>query len=104
MERDDEVIGLDSLNDYYDPALKKLRLTEINRHPKSSNFEFIKADISDRDLIEKLFSDNQFDVVVSNADIYPTYKHLIKDIKPPKKTLSQERSSSGIIFYWGMII
>ncbi len=67
LERDDEVIGLDSLNDYYDPALKKLRLSEINIHPKSSNFEFIKADISDRDLMEELFSDNQFDVVVNLA-------------------------------------
>jgi len=43
-----------------------------------------------------------FDAVVSNADIYPTYKYLLKDVNPPKKTLEQERSSSGIIFYWGI--
>ena len=67
LERDDEVVGVDNLNDYYDPALKQLRLAEIAKHPKSSSFEFIKADISDRDLMENLFTDNQFDVVVNLA-------------------------------------
>lgn len=42
------------------------------------------------------------DLVISNMDIYPTYKTLIKDIKEPKKTLQQERSSSALIFYWGI--
>jgi len=45
---------------------------------------------------------HQADVVVSNMDIYPTYKKLLKSIKPPLKTLKQERSSSAIIFYWGI--
>lgn len=44
----------------------------------------------------------QFDTVVSNADVYPTYKSLLKGVEPPKKVLHQERSSSGIIFYWGI--
>jgi len=35
-------------------------------------------------------------------DIYPTYKRLLPQLKPPKRTLSQERSSSAIIFYWGI--
>lgn len=43
-----------------------------------------------------------FDAVVSNSDVYPTYKYLIKDEPAPKKILEQERSSSGIIFYWGI--
>jgi len=42
------------------------------------------------------------DLVVSNMDIYPTYKKLIKGIHEPKKTLEQERSSSALIFYWGI--
>tara|TARA_B100000963_G_scaffold293608_1_gene264049 strand:- start:43 stop:1053 length:1011 start_codon:yes stop_codon:yes gene_type:complete len=67
IERDYEVVGVDSLNEYYDPALKQLRLTEIIKHPKSSSFEFKKADISDRDFVENLFTDNQFDVVVNLA-------------------------------------
>jgi UDP-glucuronate 4-epimerase len=67
LERDDEVVGIDNLNDYYDPALKQLRLDEIAKHPKCSNFEFNKADISDRAFMEQLFADNSFDVVVNLA-------------------------------------
>ena len=67
LERDDKVVGIDNLNDYYDPALKQLRLNEIAKHSKCSNFEFIKADISDKVFMEQLFSDNSFDVVVNLA-------------------------------------
>lgn len=42
------------------------------------------------------------DVVVSNLDIWFTYKKLLKNIAQPKKLLNQERSSSALIFYWGM--
>lgn len=41
-------------------------------------------------------------IVISNMDIYPTYKQLLKDQKHPKKVLEQERSSSALIFYWGI--
>ena len=67
LDRDDEVVGVDNLNDYYDPQLKQLRLDEIGKHKKVSNFEFIRADISDRSLMERLFSDHSFDVVVNLA-------------------------------------
>lgn len=67
LDRDDEVVGIDNLNDYYDPALKRLRLDEIAKHPKFSNFKFLKADISDRTLMERLFTDHVFDVVVNLA-------------------------------------
>lgn len=42
------------------------------------------------------------DMVISNLDIWFTYKNLLKDIAEPKKLLTQERSSSALIFYWGM--
>ncbi|WP_293312572.1 1-hydroxycarotenoid 3,4-desaturase CrtD [Pedobacter sp. UBA5917] len=42
------------------------------------------------------------DTVISNLDIWFTYKNLLKNIPEPKKLLSQERSSSALIFYWGM--
>lgn len=42
------------------------------------------------------------EVIVSNMDIFPTYKKLLKDEKHPKKVLQQERSSSALIFYWGI--
>ena len=67
LGRDDEVVGVDNLNNYYDPALKQLRLDSIAKHSKHSNFEFIKADISDRSFMEQLFADNSFDVVVNLA-------------------------------------
>jgi phytoene dehydrogenase-like protein len=40
--------------------------------------------------------------VVSNMDIYPTYKHLLPDQPHPERTLAQERSTSAMIFYWGI--
>jgi UDP-glucuronate 4-epimerase len=67
LDRDDEVIGIDNLNDYYDPALKQARLDEIAKHPKTSNFDFIKADIADRAMMEQLFADHLFDMVVNLA-------------------------------------
>jgi phytoene desaturase len=42
------------------------------------------------------------DIIVSNMDVYYTYKHLLKDEVKAKNILRQERSSSAIIFYWGM--
>jgi len=42
------------------------------------------------------------DIVVSNMDIVPTYRNLLKNQYQPEKTLSQERSSSALIFYWGI--
>ncbi|MBT7575481.1 MAG: phytoene desaturase [Flavobacteriaceae bacterium] len=42
------------------------------------------------------------DIVVSNMDIVPTYRNLLKNHYQPEKTLSQERSSSALIFYWGI--
>ncbi len=46
--------------------------------------------------------DFKANVVVSNMDIYPTYQKLLKDRPKPEKTLNQERSSSALIFYWGI--
>ncbi len=42
------------------------------------------------------------DFVVSNMDVFPTYRKLLPNIKAPEKVLSQERSSSALIFYWGI--
>jgi len=67
LDEGNEVVGVDNLNDYYDPALKQLRLDKIAKHPKYSNFNFIIADISNRVVMEKLFFDHAFDVVVNLA-------------------------------------
>ena len=42
------------------------------------------------------------EVVLSNADVYFTYQQLLDDHDQTKKVLKQERSCSGVIFYWGM--
>jgi phytoene desaturase len=42
------------------------------------------------------------DLVISNADISATYHKLLKTHKPPSRTLRQEKSSSALIFYWGI--
>ena len=42
------------------------------------------------------------DIVICNMDVYPTYKKLLRHLPYPKRTLEQERSSSALIFYWGI--
>ncbi len=44
----------------------------------------------------------RYDVVISNMDVYNTYHKLMPNAKKPEKTLNQPKSSSGIIFYWGI--
>lgn len=45
---------------------------------------------------------HQADLIVSNMDVVPTYRRLLPNEPAPEKTLSQERSSSALIFYWGV--
>ena len=64
LDRGDEVIGIDNLNDYYDVSLKQARLAKLS--PKE-NFNFHKVDISDRDAIADLFVSEQPDRVIHLA-------------------------------------
>jgi len=64
LERGDEVIGIDNLNDYYDPALKKARLA---RTADKSGFTDIRIDLEDRDGIAELFVHHKPDAVVNLA-------------------------------------
>jgi len=64
LERGDEVVGLDNLNAYYDPALKQARLDILNDYPQ---FRFVKADVADREAMETLFRAEQFQRVVHLA-------------------------------------
>lgn len=59
-----QVVGLDNLNDYYDPNLK---LARLDRLKNESNFSFIKMDLADRDNIASLFKEHQFDRVIHLA-------------------------------------
>ncbi len=64
LNRGDEVVGLDNLNDYYDVSLKKARLAQLT---DNSLFKFVQCDLSDRDAIEKLFAAEKFERVVNLA-------------------------------------
>ena len=64
LERGDEVVGIDNHNDYYDPSLKEARL---NRHLKHPNYRHIRMDIQDKESVELLFQENQFECVVNLA-------------------------------------
>ena len=64
LERGDKVVGIDNHNDYYDPSLKEDRVNRFIDHP---NYTHIRMDIRDRDLVEPLFKENQFDIVVNLA-------------------------------------
>ena len=65
-----EIVGFDSVNDYYDVRLKEWRLSEIDkcaaRHPESS-YTFVKGNLADKALIDKLFEQYRFDIVVNLA-------------------------------------
>lgn len=60
---DDIVVGLDNMNDYYDVSLKEYRL----KHIPAGRWHFVKGDIADRELVENLFAQWQFDIVVNLA-------------------------------------
>src|SRR6266850_2719211 len=64
LERGDEVIGIDNLNDYYDVRLKQARLAQLAPY---SNFRFVKLDIADTAGVAELFRDERFDGVVHLA-------------------------------------
>ncbi len=75
------IIGLDNLNNYYDVSLKEYRLKELdtyysqltntpltlNSKPSTLNYQFVRGSIADKELVNKLFAENQFDIVVNLA-------------------------------------
>ena len=61
---DIKVIGFDSVNDYYDVNLKEYRLTELKNF---KNFTFIKGNIADKTLVEKVFEEYKPEIVVNLA-------------------------------------
>ncbi|GAB6518507.1 GDP-mannose 4,6-dehydratase [Bacillus cereus] len=64
LEQGCQVIGIDNINDYYDVNLKYARLEQIKRHDK---FTFIKGDISDKDMITRIFEEYKPNIVVNLA-------------------------------------
>ena len=65
------VVGIDNLNDYYDPALKHARLervtTELTAQNCQDNFQFVRLDIADRGAVAQLFANEKFERVIHLA-------------------------------------
>ena len=59
------IVGIDNMNDYYDPALKEFRLSQIEQ--LGGNWIFVRGDIADKTLIDKLFAEYEFDIVINLA-------------------------------------
>ncbi|MFO1207022.1 MAG: NAD-dependent epimerase [Burkholderiales bacterium] len=64
LQRGDEVVGVDNVNDYYDPQLKWARLARLD---PSARFRFERLDVADRKAMEALFERDRFDGVVHLA-------------------------------------
>jgi UDP-glucuronate 4-epimerase len=63
------VVGIDNLNDYYDPALKQMRLAALRETQEEMNaeFEFLEIDLENREAIADLYSASKFDVIINLA-------------------------------------
>lgn len=66
-ETDDVIVGLDNLNSYYDPGIKDARLRMLAEVDTDGRFAFVRGDLCDAALIERLFAEGGFDVVVNLA-------------------------------------
>ncbi len=64
IERGDEVVGIDNVNDYYDVSLKKARLAQLEGR---QGFRFVKMSLEDREDLLGLFKEERFDKVVNLA-------------------------------------
>ena len=65
------IVNLDNLNNYYDPSLKEYRLSvilnEVKNLKEKMEYTFVKGDLADKELIDRLFADYHFDIVVNLA-------------------------------------
>ena len=62
------IVGVDNLNSYYDVSLKEYRLRELDGlKPANINYTFVRGSIADRKLVDSLFAEHKFDVVVNLA-------------------------------------
>ena len=75
LERGDEVVGIDNLNDYYNPKLKLARLELLEPY---ANFKFTRGDIADHLFVEDLFASDKFQRVI-NLAAQPGVRYSLKN-------------------------
>jgi len=61
LDRGDTVVGLDNMNDYYDPSLKQARIDQLEGR---NGFRFVRGDLADKTLMDALFETENFDRVI----------------------------------------
>lgn len=68
-EQDIQLLGLDSLNDYYSPELKEYRLCQVEKlsHKHPGQWRFVRGNIADKNLVENIFSDFEPEIVINLA-------------------------------------
>ncbi|APD86939.1 capsular biosynthesis protein CpsI [Alteromonas sp. Mex14] len=67
INRGDQVVGIDNINDYYDVNLKHARLNEIESSTAADLFSFVEMGVEERDKMAALFEEHKFDRVVHLA-------------------------------------
>jgi UDP-glucuronate 4-epimerase len=69
IERGDEVVGIDVVNDYYDPALKEARLALLDEAAgrQGARYRFVRGNLADRAIVESCFAGQPFDRVIHLA-------------------------------------
>lgn len=75
LARGDKVLGIDNLNDYYDPKLKEARLARLRVR---NGFSFQKIDIADREAMERLAADHQDIERIANLAAQAGVRHSLK--------------------------
>ena len=85
LEAGRAVVGVDSINDYYDPALKKARLALLSEF---DNFAFHKADLAERQAVESALARNKGNLTRAAADLEisrPSLYELIEKLGIPRR-------------------
>ena len=69
LERGDDVVGLDVVNDYYDPAIKEARLAILEETARRTNakYTFVRGNLADRAVVEQTFEQNDIRRVINLA-------------------------------------
>ena len=62
-----DILGIDNLNDYYDPQLKNKRISLLEDQKKDGMFSFVECDISDRNNLKKIYENHSIEIVVNLA-------------------------------------
>ena len=69
LERGDDVVGIDNVNDYYDTSLKEARLKELEKIAAQSDgqYEFVRGDLANQNIVNDCFKIHSFDRVIHLA-------------------------------------